>query len=317
MARPQKQGLDYWNIDVDIFNDDKLVMLVAEFGNAGIGIFVRLMCELYRVGYCYRWGDKDIARFCTKTHTDPKLARDVVNNLINDHFFDVNVYINSGVLTSKAIQKRYLECCKRRQNVKIAPEHNLVNQAKPVNADINGVNADINGVNAAKSDDKYTKESKVKERTLKDPIESVGDSSNSIGDPEAPDTHTHKFESLFEPRPNGNSAATADWHVDNRWLVGGRRPLKRYPEIWSHPEELAEILDTLEAHGLPARSRQEVFRRVQAKLETNRISGKRTDTTCARNWLTGWAMQEVLNETTAAARLETQKNYLNRSEGRT
>ena len=45
MARPQKEGLDYF--PVDCYFDDKLKLLEAEFKLVGLGIIVHLWKKIY------------------------------------------------------------------------------------------------------------------------------------------------------------------------------------------------------------------------------------------------------------------------------
>ena len=40
MARPQKAGIDYFPMDVDMDQDDKILLIEAEHGVEGFGILV-------------------------------------------------------------------------------------------------------------------------------------------------------------------------------------------------------------------------------------------------------------------------------------
>ncbi len=51
MARPFKQGLDYFPIDVDIFDDAKIKELNFKYGYLGEIIYIRLLTLIYRNGY--------------------------------------------------------------------------------------------------------------------------------------------------------------------------------------------------------------------------------------------------------------------------
>ena len=45
MARPIKSGLDYFPLDVDIDQDDKVAIIEAEHGMLGFGIVIKLLNE--------------------------------------------------------------------------------------------------------------------------------------------------------------------------------------------------------------------------------------------------------------------------------
>ena len=48
MARPQKEGMDYFPHDTDAVNDDKVEMLRALYGNDGYAFFFILLERIYR-----------------------------------------------------------------------------------------------------------------------------------------------------------------------------------------------------------------------------------------------------------------------------
>ena len=49
MARPKKQGLDYFPLDVNV--DNKIEILESEYGILGFGFIVRLYQKKYAKGY--------------------------------------------------------------------------------------------------------------------------------------------------------------------------------------------------------------------------------------------------------------------------
>ena len=49
-GRPIKQGLEYFPLDVDFFNDEKIEFISARFGTRGEAIALRLRCKIYRIG---------------------------------------------------------------------------------------------------------------------------------------------------------------------------------------------------------------------------------------------------------------------------
>ena len=58
MARPIKDGVDYFPLDTDFFQDDKVRLIKGEFGAKGIVILLAILCEIYRgTGYYKVWGE--------------------------------------------------------------------------------------------------------------------------------------------------------------------------------------------------------------------------------------------------------------------
>ena len=131
MARPKKTGLDYFPLDVDLFSDDKFVEVAAEHGSMEAGYIVtRLLCELYRVGYCYRWSGKTASVFAFKIGVAPELAASVVDGLLDAEFFNKEIYKAHGVLTSKGIQRRFLHITRGRVECEIKDSYSLLNEKK-------------------------------------------------------------------------------------------------------------------------------------------------------------------------------------------
>ena len=121
MARPRKQGIDYFPFDVDFFEDDKVALIEAEFGVKGVVVAIRLLCKIYKTnGYYYQWGE-DECLLLSKQLGDgfaPNLVKEILAGLIRRSFFDKGVFDSFGILTSVGIQRRYLEAIKGRTSAK-------------------------------------------------------------------------------------------------------------------------------------------------------------------------------------------------------
>lgn len=173
MPRPRKKGLNYFPLDVDIFEDDKLFDLQNEYGPLGEAIYLRLLCLVYKNGYYYQFDSKEklaamIVRSIGNRWTkDKKTVIEVIDYLAKINLFSSEL-MQRSVLTSRGIQERYLLATERRQSnideyslleknnfkegLKTVPE-NAVSVAEM------GVSVAETGVNVSS---KYTKESKVK-----------------------------------------------------------------------------------------------------------------------------------------------------------
>ena len=125
MARPIKQGLDYFPLDVDFFNDDKIQLIEAEFGIKGTYIAIRLLTKIYSEGYYYEWS-ADKCLLLTKNigaESDSNgLVNEVVNGLIRRGIFSNSVFNQFNILTSTGIQKRFLNAISRRTIIPIIKE---------------------------------------------------------------------------------------------------------------------------------------------------------------------------------------------------
>lgn len=166
MARPRKEGLEYFPLDVDIAGDDKLVVPIAKYGNKGFGLIIRLLMAIYKNGYYYLWTEKEKYSFSTKVNEDINYVQEVVSECINWGFFDRNMAETYQILTSQGIQKRFLMAANRRIGTLIKEEFSLVSDQKVVSATETLVNDDDNtdlcSNMSAESTQSKVKESKKK-----------------------------------------------------------------------------------------------------------------------------------------------------------
>lgn len=153
MGRPQKQGLDYFPLNVDIDQDDKIAMIEAIHGIEGFGIVIKLLMKIYKEGYFYKWTECEQILFSKRVNIDIKRINAIINDCLKWNIFNKKLYDEYQVLTSNGIQARYLEIVKRRTSVELINEYILVTDCilnaynNIVNVNINSINADINEVN--------------------------------------------------------------------------------------------------------------------------------------------------------------------------
>jgi hypothetical protein len=158
MTRPLKQGLDYFPLDVNC--DDKVRMIEAKHGISGFGILIKLWQIIYENGYFIKWTEREVLLYKNRINADINLINDVINECLKWELFNPSTYAAYGVLTSRGIQKRYLEAIKRRHEIVVYLDYwetevpqdtdkftvNIVQ--KTVNADNNQDNTDINPINS-------------------------------------------------------------------------------------------------------------------------------------------------------------------------
>lgn len=123
--RARKTGLDYFPLDIDFFEDEKIQFVSAKFGEIGELIVVKLLCKIYRNGYYLPWGEDEALLFSNKAggNVTYELVNDVVNELLKRNFFDEDLLRQYGILTSNGVQKRFMEATKRRSNVEMLQEY--------------------------------------------------------------------------------------------------------------------------------------------------------------------------------------------------
>lgn len=114
-----KIGLSYFAVDTDIFQDRKIKQLKRNFGCPGIAILFYLLAEVYRDKGCgLEWDENtalDVADYLGVKET---LVDEVVKYCGAVGLFDATL-LASGIITSEAIQHRYVEMSKRAKRTTI------------------------------------------------------------------------------------------------------------------------------------------------------------------------------------------------------
>ena len=206
MSRPKKDGVEYFSVDVDLFEDDKIRLLRAEFGAKGVYILMYLLCQIYKNGYYISWNDDKCLLVsdgagcgCT-----PGFVQEFVNGCLKRAFFDKGVFDMFGILTSRGIQKRYLYAVMSRKEIRMIQEYFLFENNdfeelpdgiqskiifKSVNPKETHVNSKKTPVNIEEMPQSKVKESKGKE--------SKEDTMSAVADPRTPSPDYKQIIDLF------------------------------------------------------------------------------------------------------------------------
>lgn len=213
MPRPTKDGLDYFPLDVDIDNDEKMELVEAKHGLLGFAVIIRILMRIYRNGYCYPWTEKEQLLFSRRIGVELEQVREIINDAAKFEFFDQALLDKYQVLSSKGIQKRYLEAVGRRHRAEVRKEYLLICKAglkdykNLVIVDINAVNDDINPVKDDINPQSKVKESKEKKKgktggpkktpsTAKDPDHDPADTEAALNH------YINKFKRSFNVEPD-------------------------------------------------------------------------------------------------------------------
>jgi len=135
MARPKKQGLDYFPLDVDLDYDDKLAMLIGEFGCKGELIWIKFLSYLYKnYGYFIPWDEVEQLKFAKRVAyigASANLINEVVVRCVKWGLLDETVFNATRAATSVRIQKTWLEVSRKRKDREINPEIWLLSEELP------------------------------------------------------------------------------------------------------------------------------------------------------------------------------------------
>ena len=173
MARPYKQGVDYYSLDVDFLKDIKYRKIRRSCGSQTCEILLCLLGYIYGdMGYFLRWDEDSAFLVADDVGAKEGLVEEVVSKSIQVGFFNREKYEKYQILTSNGIQKRYKLITRKRKEVSIKKEYLVNDDNNLVNGGNNSTSTVVNGVRNTQIEREIEKESKVNE--IKDYEEDMG-----------------------------------------------------------------------------------------------------------------------------------------------
>lgn len=133
MSRPPKDGVEYFPLDANFLQDDKIRLLKVEFGTQGIAILIAILCEIYRENGYFKMWDKDFCFLMADAvgcGVVPENIEQVTLGCLRRSIFDDRVFQMFSVLTSAGIQRRFLRAVATRDEIRMFQEYWLLDPSK-------------------------------------------------------------------------------------------------------------------------------------------------------------------------------------------
>ena len=128
MARPKKEGLDYFPMDTDIFSDEKVRILKARYGTDGIALYLYVLCRIYRNGYYARYDEDFEYVAAEELQMSVAKVQQIMTYLFSRSLLTKLTKVSTlvipvTIITSHGIQRRFQQAVKARaQKTPIAVE---------------------------------------------------------------------------------------------------------------------------------------------------------------------------------------------------
>ena len=124
MARPTKQGLEYFSFDTDFFSDVKIRRISRACGPASTSILICLLCNIYRdKGYYIAWDENLPFVVADTIGTTEGAVEEVIKKAIQVGFFDKELFDKYKILTSNGIQNRFKSAVSRREEIEYVVDY--------------------------------------------------------------------------------------------------------------------------------------------------------------------------------------------------
>jgi hypothetical protein len=134
MARPKKEGMDYFPHDTDAVNDEKIEALRLLYGNDGYAFYFILLERIYRTNnFELDVSDAETIQILSKkVDVNEEKFRQMLETSLKRGCFDQQAYEERKVLTSNGIKKRASNVVEKRVKMreKYQQEKDIVSDAE-------------------------------------------------------------------------------------------------------------------------------------------------------------------------------------------
>lgn len=130
MARPRKDGLDYFPLDVNFLSDLKIKKIIRAYGAQAVAVVMSVLTTIYRDnGYFANYDEDLIFIIADELKLEDSYVKNVIEKLIEVDFLNKEQKEKNNILTSIGIQERYLKACERRVKTTLNATYNLLNDS--------------------------------------------------------------------------------------------------------------------------------------------------------------------------------------------
>ena len=155
-------GLDFFNLDVNIFSDAKIIKLMHRYGPLGFMSYLLVLTNVFMNGYYLEASTTDLSYILLngiggKYINGKNKLQEIILYLAYIDLIDKDM-LNQNIITSKGIQKRFLVATRSRKNQDLS-KYWLIDEPETPNEIIEEVKKD---------QQKKPKKQKIQERRIKD-----------------------------------------------------------------------------------------------------------------------------------------------------
>ena len=164
------KGLQYFPLSVDFLENDKILLIISDFGMASSAVILKLLCKIYKNSFYIDWDDRICKVFsCTfPSGFSSEEIQKIVDSLLKEAIFDKDLYNKYHILTSEEIQICFFTAITKRRNKSVDnPEYLTEKVRKMYCGEQKHKNVPQSEEIAPQNEQSKVKESKVKESKVK------------------------------------------------------------------------------------------------------------------------------------------------------
>ena len=106
------KGLKYFPLVTDFFQDRDVRRLMLSCGEAGVLLYIYILCATYAKSYCLKWDEDMLMDASMDLRCEAERLEEALNYMLEKGFFDRELFQQRGLLSSKAVQRQFQECAR-------------------------------------------------------------------------------------------------------------------------------------------------------------------------------------------------------------
>ena len=106
------KGLKYFPLVTDFFQDRDVRRLMLSCGEAGVLLYIYILCATYAKSYCLKWDEDMLMDASMDLRCEAARLEEALNYMLEKGFFDRELFQQRGLLSSKAVQRQFQECAR-------------------------------------------------------------------------------------------------------------------------------------------------------------------------------------------------------------
>lgn len=106
------KGLKYFPLVTDFFQDRDVRRLMLCCGEAGVLLYIYILCATYAKSYYLKWDEDMLMDASLDLRCQTQQLEATLNYLLEKGFFDRELFEQRGLLSSKAVQRQFQECAR-------------------------------------------------------------------------------------------------------------------------------------------------------------------------------------------------------------
>lgn len=126
MGRKAKQGLDFFFLGVNFYEDMKVRRIINCCGLESVSVLLYILCTIYKnKGYYCDYNDDFTFLIYDTLHIQEERIKEILEKSVEINFFDKKKFEDYAILTNLEIQENYFNAIQRRKEKVIHNEYLL------------------------------------------------------------------------------------------------------------------------------------------------------------------------------------------------